>query len=164
MSTLAEGLRCSLPNGSPHILICASTLEHVANYRQISCWKREAGGQLFAQIIGNDWKIAEATGPRRGDIRTRFGFRANRSAEQREIEERFSVGLHYVGDWHTHPEEQPKPSSTDLLSMQQMVSASRHELPGFIMMIVGTSAGATGIWLSLHRPGGTWAPLTILTA
>jgi len=90
---------------------------------------------------------------------SRFGFRPNRKAEQQEIVERFTAGLHYVGDWHTHPESSPKPSSTDLSSMNDMVSASRHELPGFLMMIVGTRPGPSGIWLSIHHANGKWSRL-----
>lgn len=137
-------------------MIRAAVVAHVARHRQTSCWKREAGGQLFARIDGDDWMVEEATGPRRGDSRSRFGFRPNRRAEQREIDDRFAVGLHYVGDWHTHPGPNPEPSPMDLASMQAMVRASRHELPGFLMMIVGTDPGSASFWVSMHLVGGSW--------
>lgn len=117
---------------------------------------REAGGQLFGRINDDGWTIEQATGPRRGDFRSRFSFRPNRRAEQREIEERFASDLHYMGDWHTHPEKVPEPSPTDIESMQEMVVASRHELFGFIMMIVGTQAGPAGLWISMHYVRGGW--------
>src|SRR3954447_17810996 len=107
MSTLTRELRCSLPSGGATVVISPRVLEHVSRFRQTSCWKREAGGQLFARIGLDEWTIEEATGPRRSDFRTRFGFRPNRRAEQGEIEHWFGQGLHYVGDWHTHPEPSP---------------------------------------------------------
>ncbi|MFD1476692.1 Mov34/MPN/PAD-1 family protein [Ancylobacter polymorphus] len=147
------------PTGSLRVLVRGAVLLHVSHHRQTSCWRREAGGQLFARIHGDEWSVEQATGPRQGDLRSRFGFRPNRKAEQQEIGERFTAGLHYVGDWHTHPESSPKPSSTDISSMKDMVSASHHELPGFLMMIVGTRPGPSGIWLSIHRANGEWSRL-----
>lgn len=132
----------------------------MSRHRQTACWKREAGGQLFARVNGDEWLVEEATGPRRGDIRSRFGFRPNRLAEQREIDERFSLGLHYVGDWHTHPEPIPKPSPTDISSMEEMVEASNHELIGFLMLIIGTELGSNGVWTSVHYAKGRWQQLT----
>jgi integrative and conjugative element protein (TIGR02256 family) len=106
--------------------------------------------------------VEQATGPRRSDSRSRFSFRPNRSAERREIEERFREGLHYLGDWHTHPEPTPEPSPTDIESMQEMVLASRHELPGFIMMIVGTAPTPVGFSVSLHYGRGGWRRYSVV--
>lgn len=136
-------------------------IEHVSRHRQTAWWKREAGGQLFARVNGDEWHIEEATGPRRSDVRSRFGFRPNRRAEQREILERFASGLHYVGDWHTHPEPVPTPSPTDISSMQEMVAASNHELTGFLMLIVGTAVGGIGLWTSIHHTNGRWEQLNL---
>lgn len=147
------------PTGNLRVLVRGAALLHVSLHRQTSCWRREAGGQLFARIHGDEWSVEQATGPRQSDFRSRFGFRPNRKAEQQEIVDRFTAGLHYVGDWHTHPESSPKPSSTDLSSMNDMVSASRHELPGFLMMIVGTRPGPSGFWLSIHHANGKWSRL-----
>lgn len=151
-----------LARGStPRILIRADVITHTSRHRQTVWWKCEAGGQLFARINGDEWLIEEATGPRRGDVRSRFGFRPNRRAEQREIDERFASGLHYVGDWHTHPEAVPKPSPTDLSSMQAMVSTSNHELTGFLMLIFGTAMEANGLWASIHHANGRWQQLNV---
>ncbi|WP_394072902.1 Mov34/MPN/PAD-1 family protein [Xanthobacter autotrophicus] len=159
MPSSPSDLTFTYPTGSLRVLVRGAVLLHVSHHRQTSCWRREAGGQLFARIHGDEWSVEQATGPRQSDLRSRFGFRPNRKAEQQEIGERFTAGLHYVGDWHTHPESSPKPSSTDISSMKDMVSASRHELAGFLMMIVGTRPGPSGIWLSIHRANGEWSRL-----
>ena len=156
--TPTSEISCTI-DGDGIVLIRAAVLEHVFNHRQARCWKREAGGQLFARIGGNHWTIEQATGPRHNDSRSRFGFRPDRPAEQREIREKFALGLHYVGDWHTHPESHPKPSAMDVTSMQQMVRASRHELPGFLLLILGTSTNSAGLWISMHHIDGSWQQL-----
>lgn len=143
--------------GGPRLLIRQAVLAHVGRYRQKSFWSREAGGQLFGRVEDDVWTVDQATGPRTTDFRSRFSFRANRYAEQREIEERFTTGLHYLGDWHTHPEHDPQPSATDIESMQEMVAASRHELPGFLMLIVGID----GLWMSMHYRQGGWRRYTV---
>ena len=156
-----SGLSGECASGTPRILIEPSVLSHVYRFRQLHCWSREAGGQLFALIDGHDWRVTEATGPRRSDLRSRFGFVGNRSQDQKDIRQRFSSGLHYVGDWHTHPQASPRPSITDIDSMTKMVAASRHELPGFLMMIVGNEPSRGGLWISLHAPTGIWEELSI---
>lgn len=157
-----RGLRGSGVSGTPRILIEPSVLSQVYRFRQTHCWSREAGGQLFASVHGHDWRVAEATGPRRSDLRSRFGFVGNRSQDQKDIRQRFGLGLHYVGDWHTHPQASPRPSITDIDSMTKMVAASRHELPGFLMMIVGTQSSCEGLWISLHSPTGIWEEINIV--
>ena len=78
-------------------------VDHFRNHRQLRWWHREAGGQLFARFALPDIVIEKATGPRRSDWRTRYSYRPNRRAEQREIRAHHAQGLHFVGDWHSHP-------------------------------------------------------------
>jgi hypothetical protein len=52
----------------------------------------------------------------------------------------------------------------DVESMQDMVTASRHELPGFIMMIIGTKVGPAGLWLSMHYLRGGWRRYSVESA
>jgi hypothetical protein len=47
-------------------------MQHFSSRRQGKIWNREAGGQLFAEIIGVDIVITTVTGPRRSDRRSRF--------------------------------------------------------------------------------------------
>lgn len=132
------------------VSICADVVDHLRQHRQLGNEALEAGGQLFATVNKTAWRIAKATGPRKSDWRTRFGFRPDRNAERKEIREFFKNGLHYVGDWHTHPESRPVASGEDLRSMNDLVARSQYELPGFLMIIVGTNSDESGLWLSLH--------------
>lgn len=67
-----------------------NVLTHVGRYRQTAFWKREAGGQLFGRLTLGRWVIEASTGPRRTDIRSRFGFLGDRTADQTEINAFFS--------------------------------------------------------------------------
>ena len=134
-----------------HIILTNEVLEHFSRYRQIGMNSKETGGQLFAKLEEKRIIVEKATGPRTIDKRGRFHFIPTRKAEQREINNMFSYGLHYVGDWHTHPEKRPSPSRTDISSMSECFQKSKHELDAFILIIVGQDNPPGGIWLSLHE-------------
>lgn len=141
----------NLPNGIK-ITVTAAVLAHLDQHRQTSCLRREAGGQLFARISGKEWTIVGVTGPRKSDWRSRFGYRPDRRAENEEIQLQFANGLHFVGDWHTHPQKKPRASGTDIDSMNETVALSTHQLPGFLLLIVGTDPFPRGLWASFHSP------------
>jgi integrative and conjugative element protein (TIGR02256 family) len=128
-------------------------------YRQTRWWHREAGGQLFARFELPDIIVLEATGPRRSDRRTRYTYYPNRKAEQREISERHRNGLHFIGDWHTHPVDIPTPSADDAGSMAELVTRSKHSLNAFVLVIVGRADFPKGLSVSAYYLAGHGDPL-----
>lgn len=130
------------------LILTQPVLDRFSGYRQRRWWQREAGGQLFARFDDNQITVVEATPPGRWDVRSRHEYRPNRRHEQREILDRHAKGLHFVGDWHTHPETEPRPSALDVESMRDLVARSEHQLNGFIMIIVGTLDGPEGLFVS----------------
>lgn len=109
----------------------------------------ESGGQLFARFDSGKTIITIATPPRPTDRRWRYRFFPDRNAERREIAEYYKVGLHYVGDWHTHPQQVPQPSSNDIQSMQDCFRKSKHGLNSFLIIIVGTDPLPGGLYVAL---------------
>ncbi len=132
------------------LIIKPDVLAHFDRFRQRRFWQRESGGQLFATIDRELITVEEATGPRASDRRGRVIYVANRAAEQQEINDRHAKGLHFVGDWHTHPEEYPNPSPIDLASLADCFTRSHHGLNAFVLVIVGRSTGNFGLHVSLH--------------
>lgn len=135
--------------------ITNEVIEHFTRHQQFTDKDKEAGGQLFARIYEDTdhWVIEKSTGPKRRDLRSRFRFKPNRRLEQKDINAAFSDGLHFVGDWHTHPEPYPTPSFRDNESMSDMFERSEHELRGFIMIIVGNDQ-ISDLWISIHGRSG----------
>lgn len=123
-------------------------------HRQRRCLSREAGGQLFAQVRADAWEITVATGPRSKDRRGRFSFWPHRPSEQEEIHDQHALGRDYVGDWHTHPEDVPRPSCADLTSITAVARRSTHHLPGFLLLLIGRSPFPDGLWASFHAVNG----------
>ena len=131
------------------LALTEAAISHFELNRQLTVKCREAGGQLFARVEGKLIRIERATGPRPSDRRWRMSFLPNRLAERREIKRLFKEGLLYVGDWHTHPELIPRPSHTDINSVQDMYIKSRHGLASFVMVIVGSAPPPQGLFVSL---------------
>ncbi len=131
-------------------MISPGVLKHFQKHQQKRMDSVEAGGQLFARLSLKEVVIERATGPRRSDFRTRSLYIPDRSAEQREIDLWHRKRLHYVGDWHTHPELMPRPSSSDSDSIRDSFVRSKHSLHGFLLVIVGTAGFPLGLYVSLN--------------
>ena len=132
------------------LTISPGVLKHFEKHQQKRAEAAEAGGQLFARLSLKEVVIERATGPRRSDFRTRTLYVPDRSAEQPEIDHWHKRRLHYVGDWHTHPEPNPQPSRNDRESIRDSFIRSMHSLQGFLLIIVGTTGFPLGLYVALN--------------
>lgn len=137
------------------VILRAGALVAMRRHRQLRNGDPEAGGMLFARISAEAISIEEATEPQRVDRRWRFRFWPCNKTQQRIIGARFKAGLHFVGEWHTHPETAPHPSGLDFTSMEKCFLTSRHELKALVMVILGTAYGVDALWVSLHHQKGS---------
>ena len=119
-----------------NLVLSDAVVEHFALHQQVRQNQAEAGGQLFARITRYEIFVEEATGPRPTDRRGRTHYTPDRQAERKEIRERFALGLHYVGDWHTHPESVPAPSPIDRFTISDCSRRSTHKLAGFLLIVI----------------------------
>jgi integrative and conjugative element protein (TIGR02256 family) len=135
---------------SQRVEISQPVLDLFAQHQQHSPAANEAGGLLFADVTHSAIRVLSATAPSGADQRGRFFFRPNRRRAKSEIKRRFEEGLHFVGEWHTHPERCPSPSKVDLDSMSEAFMKSKHKLDYFIMIIVGNDHVDMKLSVSLH--------------
>jgi len=111
--------------------------------------ENETGGQLFATFPSSEeLRIVYASGPHEKTTRRLFSVRFDLRTDQKEIERLFKQKkLHYVGDWHSHPQEIPVPSWIDKRTMRSRFIKSKHELNLMIMIIVGQAELPAGLWI-----------------
>jgi len=140
----------SYPGVSQSVVVSEQAQQTFLRYRQAHLFRSEAGGLLFAKISATQIAIQEATSPSRRDYRTRGRFILDLVEAQKVIAERFSSKLHYVGEWHTHPEPVPRPTERDLKTIASVFEKSQHRLRSLILIIVG-NGDPPSIWCSLHR-------------
>lgn len=138
-----------------NLVLSDTVVEHFALHQQVRQDQPEAGGQLFARITRYEIFIEEATGPRPTDQRGRMHYTPDRQAERKEIRERFALGLHYVGDWHTHPERVPIPSPIDRFTISDCSRRSTHKLAGFLLIVVGNGSFPECLNISLNHGGAS---------
>ncbi|WP_434054904.1 MAG: Mov34/MPN/PAD-1 family protein [Roseibium sp.] len=115
-----------------------SVLNHFKKYQQTTWFSREAGGPLFSISTDREHRIVLAGGPFPKDIRKRSAFIPHRPSTQEFIDYQYSLGRHFVGTWHSHPQSKPIPSTDDIKTMSTLFEMSEHELNAFIYVIVGT--------------------------
>lgn len=117
------------------ILIEPLVLTTLACFRQTSIAAPEAGGILLGYRRGRHLHVSKATTPQAGDTQHRYGFRRQAQPHQRIALEEWKAEretMDYLGEWHTHPESSPAPSSIDRHEWRKVCSGKC----GFMVFII----------------------------
>lgn len=120
------------------VLIPSAIVDQLNQFEQTGQQDLEAGGLLLGLRRGPHIEIVRITTPLQEDIRTRTSFRRRdlghfELADLLWMDSQRTVG--YVGEWHTHPEPLPIPSSIDSAEWRRVM---RIEKRTTIFLIVGT--------------------------
>lgn len=129
------------------LLIEPQVLERLASFRQMATSAPEAGGILMGYRRGPHTHVTEATIPTARDIQRRFGFIRHAAHHQRVALRRWKESgetMDYVGEWHTHPEDDPSPSRVDLRHWREIARASSKPTA---FLIVGRVSNWCGVGL-----------------
>lgn len=108
---------------SQYILLESRVLDIICGYRQDSREKKEAGGTLMGYRSGQHLHVFNATTPMPLDKRSRLGFERLDPGHQRAVTKGWEESqgrIDYLGDWHTHPQINPSPSSTDYCEWKKL--------------------------------------------
>jgi integrative and conjugative element protein (TIGR02256 family) len=111
--------------------------------------KTEAGGILLGRFLigNNDVIVDHITVPLAGDKRSRFHFFRSKQAHQKRISEAWASSdgtCNYLGEWHTHPEDDPHPSVHDLAGWKKKLKLDQFDSEFLIFVIVGR--GRVSAW------------------
>ena len=111
-------------------------------FRQLSNESKESGGVLLGRIILNDADLIvdRVSSPTKDDKATRFSFFRPIRLAQRYVVSAWikSRGAqNYLGEWHTHPEDSPRPSGTDITNWQRIYRRSNVGTDELFFLIVG---------------------------
>lgn len=128
-----------VPGGNQLVYLQQQPLEVFGRYIQDGADSKEAGGILLGHVRGDHLEIIEATEPSTWDRRFRYLFERMTFFHHRLAMKRWSDSqglIRYVGEWHTHPQDHPIPSSIDLHEWQILAADRRDERP-LLALIVG---------------------------
>lgn len=140
--TQGDGLHFKRPDGSV-LKISAEALGVMFSFRQLAPADKEAGGILLGRHIIHSLNIVvdEVSIPMRGDQRSRYGFKRSSKLHQKIIDERWSDSggtCQYLGEWHTHPEPVPHPSSVDVGDWKRRLKHDTVDSEITFFIVVGT--------------------------
>lgn len=118
------------------VVIPPDVANTLLSYRQISSSSPESAGVLIGERRGIHIVFKTLSVPSRWDIRSRFMVDRVSRHHQKTVDDAFKKSdgeWQYLGEWHTHPEDVPKPSMMDYTSWSKNLKT---ELP-LILIIVG---------------------------
>jgi integrative and conjugative element protein (TIGR02256 family) len=111
--------------------------------------RKEAGGILIGRVWPDSRVLIEvATVPNGFDEAGRYSFNRSREAAQQIINRAWEESMGeqiYLGEWHSHPEEDPWPSSRDRQMIRTMFRETRMEIRFLILIVVGTHRNWVGL-------------------
>ena len=127
----------------------SATVQSFLRFVQDDGIKPEAGGVLMGRLLRGSKNVVvdEITEPLAGDVRTRFTFKRAAEAHQSILDTRWAESrgtCGYLGEWHTHAEPRPSPSSVDLEEWRRRLRSDKFDVDHLFFVIVGTED--LGVW------------------
>lgn len=129
------------PDRKRFAVLAPAAVEVFMRHRQRFPWQTEAGGILLGKRRGNHLEVLFATEPMITDRRQPFFF-------EREVHGHATAAMNawaasggtvdYLGEWHTHPQRVPVPSSLDRTEWRKLFAGRAKHLP-LAVLIVGTT-------------------------
>lgn len=129
-----------------------STVNCFSQYVQVNESDCEAGGLLLGSVHGSNMIIEQATMPTAWDKRLRYLFERMPFGHEVIALTRWTESqgtIRYLGEWHTHPEDVPKPSSLDRIEWNRLSSKRKDHRPMLAVIV-----GRKNLYIELVPCGG----------
>lgn len=113
------------------ILINPKVVDVIASYVREAEEPMEAGGILIGSYRGAHIEIVDCTEPMKKDRRSRFSFLRIDAGHQSIATSAWIKSQKtetFVGEWHTHPDDYPMPSSIDRKTWVDLLRRSTDDL------------------------------------
>ena len=129
--------------------ISPAALDALLSHRQVGSRQNESGGVLLGRLIkgSSDIVVDAVTKPTRVDKQSRFRFFRSAEPAQAAVNAAWAASggtKIYLGEWHTHPEDVPRPSGVDLRDWRRVAKQARFEQDALFFTIVGRTTVA--VW------------------
>ncbi len=122
------------------IFITEHVLNLLAAHKQRKRRSHESGGILLGQVKDKGIYIIKISTPSVMDKSSRTSFERDRDKAQIIIDHEFQNSGRrtiYLGEWHTHPEDYPKPSSVDDKMILSQLANNKLNEPFVLLLIQG---------------------------
>ena len=124
------------------LLIPKNTIEKIRAYKKAVGFRNESGGIILGgqSESGMSFVVHDLTLPSSSDDCGPYHYMRDKDAANRLIEEAWEKSngtVNYLGEWHTHNEERPHPSSVDKNLMLQVSENKSCLFDRAFMIILG---------------------------
>ena len=130
------------------IILHENVLSIVNDFIQVKNKQPESGGILLGKIINGEINIMKVSTPTELDKSSRYNFERNRLSGQIVVDYEFNNSYGqtiYLGEWHTHPEDIPTPSTTDIKMMSNQFKKNILNTEYLLLIIRGRMAIYVGV-------------------
>lgn len=130
------------------VVFSEGVLNVFKSYRQKGK-KPEMGGIILGKVIGETIYVSKASIPTSYDRSSRYNFNRDKKSAQLFIDYEFlnSKGtIIYIGEWHTHPEENPTPSAPDRRMITSQFKRNKINEDFLLMVIVGLKSTYVAVY------------------
>ena len=128
-------------NSTATINISLIAVEKFRKYEQREGYN-ESGGILLGYVTKNCDYIQEVTIPNKYDSKGLRFFIRSKEPAQKKINKSWKISkgsLIYLGEWHTHYENNPKPSRDDVNMIKRALKNTEMEIDFLYLIIVGVN-------------------------
>jgi len=141
-------LRLNPFGGDGWILTEQHVMDQIRPFRQVEIASSEAGGILLGFRRGSHLHVTDLTLPGAEDKRSRTAFYRSAASHQKIamtcwLESNGTMG--YLGEWHTHPQKDPSPSTIDIREWRVILSS---EPQNMVFVIAGNDDKS---WIGIGR-------------
>lgn len=146
----SEDLISVLPNKG-YLIIPKQLLIKLHHYKQNESHHKEAGGLLIGykrKAASVDeaihFELTDCSTPHRFDKQSRFGFIRRSGSHIKKVLNAWANSNQlqtYLGEWHTHPEPHPTPSSYDINEWKKNLKGQKA-----ILIIIGQKSDWFAYW------------------
>lgn len=116
-------------------------IEEISARRQVRHQDKESGGMLIGSIVinSNEIELRDYTIPQIGDYQSRYRFIRKKKTHNAILQKKWmdSNGtVMYMGEWHTHPENDPHYSQQDIRNWRKLLKKS-YTFSDYLIFIIG---------------------------
>ncbi|MBS1780425.1 MAG: Mov34/MPN/PAD-1 family protein [Bacteroidetes bacterium] len=137
--------------GDLEVAFSDGVLAIMDQHAQVKSSAPEQGGILLGRAYKNRFVVEKISTPTELDKCSRYNFERHRLSAQMVINYEFfnSNGqVMYLGEWHTHPEDNPTPSGVDLKMIKSQLAKNKIDVPYLLLVIKGRKTTYIGLQTS----------------
>ncbi|WP_157703143.1 Mov34/MPN/PAD-1 family protein [Alkalispirochaeta alkalica] len=120
-----------------YVIFSEDVIEILKRYQQNTNDGLESGGLILGKIRGEHFEVTHLTTPQPKDKQNRFSFERNDPEHvkiMQKLKNSSNKEICYLGEWHTHPEDNPIPSGIDMHEWNSIRKKRKYQV---IFLIIG---------------------------